>query len=105
MIIRFILLLLGALASGALYAQTPGSLKSDADVERLFANTCGWCHSDGGRVKGKGPKLMGTQLTDSEIATRIKVGKPGYMPSFAAAFSEDDVQAIVHYIRGLKPRQ
>jgi mono/diheme cytochrome c family protein len=102
---RLIFVLLSALAPAALFAQTLGNVKSDADVERLFANTCGWCHSDGGREKGKGPKLMGTQLTDSEIATRIKVGKPGYMPSFASAFNDDDVKAIVHYIRALKPRQ
>ena len=32
--------------------------KPALDVEKLFAGTCGWCHSAGGRVAGKGPKLM-----------------------------------------------
>ena len=26
------------------------------DVNQLFATTCGWCHSDGGRTAGKGPQ-------------------------------------------------
>jgi mono/diheme cytochrome c family protein len=72
------------------------------DVQNLFANTCGWCHSDAGRVAGRGPKLMGTTLTDAEIIHRIKVGKPGAMPSFDGAFNSDEIQAIVKYIRALK---
>src|SRR4029077_4619291 len=37
--------------------------KGQMDVRKLFAGTCGWCHSDGGRAPGKGPQLMGTTLT------------------------------------------
>ena len=78
-------------------------LRPGFDVERLFANTCGWCHSDAGRAPGRGPQLMGTKLTDAEIVQRIKVGKAGAMPAFASAFSSDEIQAIVAYIRGLRP--
>ena len=80
----------------------PG-LRPGFDVEKLFANTCGWCHSDAGRAAGRGPKLMGTTLTDAEIVHRISVGKPGAMPAFGSAFSSDELHAIVSYIRGLKP--
>jgi mono/diheme cytochrome c family protein len=73
------------------------------DVRRLFATTCGWCHSSGGRVAGRGPKLMETTLTDAEIVARIRNGKTGAMPAFGTAFNEDQLQAILHYIRGLKP--
>ena len=55
--------------------QPPMDSKPALDVEKLFAGTCGWCHSGGGRVAGKGPKLMDTTLTDAEIVQRIKVGK------------------------------
>jgi len=75
---------------------------SELDVKRLFASTCGFCHSNGGRSAGKGPQLMGTTLTDAEIASRIRKGKPGQMPAFADAFSDDDIKAIIRYIRGLK---
>src|SRR5262252_3816822 len=47
------------------------------DVEQLFASTCGWCHSDGGRVAGKGPQLMDTKRDDEFIRDRIKNGKSG----------------------------
>jgi mono/diheme cytochrome c family protein len=73
------------------------------DVEKLFANVCGWCHSNGGRAAGKGPQLMGTTLTDAEIVRRIMLGKSGAMPAFAGAFNGDQINAIVKYIRELKP--
>jgi mono/diheme cytochrome c family protein len=76
--------------------------KAVSDVEKLFAGTCGWCHSNAGRTAGKGPQLMGTTLTDAEIIQRIKVGKPGAMPAFGTAFKEDEIQTIVKYIRGLR---
>src|SRR5438552_1641780 len=76
--------------------------KPALDVEKLFAGTCGWCHSAGGRVAGKGPKLMDTTLTDAEIVQRIKVGKTGAMPAFGSAFNEVELQAIVKYIRALR---
>ena len=76
--------------------------KGGLDVNKLFAGTCGWCHSNGGRTAGKGPQLMGTSLTDAEIASRIKNGKAGAMPAFGGAFSDDDIKAIIRYIRDLK---
>jgi cytochrome c5 len=83
-------------------AAAPG-LRSGFDVEKLFANTCGWCHSGAGRTAGRGPQLMGTTLSDTEIIHRITVGKPGAMPAFGSAFSTEEMRAIVGYIRGLKP--
>jgi mono/diheme cytochrome c family protein len=76
--------------------------KGKLDVNKLFAGTCGWCHSNGGRTAGKGPKLAGTTLTDAEIANRIKNGKTGAMPAFGSTFSDDDIKAIIKYIRDLK---
>lgn len=81
---------------------TPGQA-SDFDPAQLFATTCGWCHLKGGRVAGKGPQLMGTDRTDAEIMTRIRNGKQGQMPAFGTTFNEDQMKAIVAYIRGLKP--
>lgn len=75
----------------------------DFDVQKLFANTCGWCHSGAGRVAGRGPQLMRTALTDAEIVYRIKNGKQGAMPAFGTSFSEDEIKAMVKYIRDLKP--
>jgi mono/diheme cytochrome c family protein len=88
-------------------AALPGAQADQAaapfDVRQLFATTCGWCHSKGGRVPGKGPQLMGTQLSDREIASRIRNGKPGRMPAFGTTFSDGQIAQIIAYIRGLEP--
>lgn len=73
------------------------------NVEQLFATTCGWCHSDGGRSPGKGPQLMDTKRSDDFIRDRIKNGKPGAMPSFGSTFTDAQIDQIIKYIRELKP--
>ena len=73
------------------------------DVEKLFATSCGWCHSNGGRAAGRGPQLMGTTLSDGEIVRRIVAGSPGKMPGFGATFKDVELLAIIKYIRELKP--
>jgi mono/diheme cytochrome c family protein len=45
--------------------------------------------------------LMGTALSDAEIISRIRNGKTGQMPVFA--FTDEQLRAIVAYIRALKP--
>ena len=85
-------------------ATTAASAAEDAfDPKQLFATVCGWCHSSGGREAGKGPKLMGTTLTDGEIVYRIKTGKTGQMPAFGSALNDQQIAAVVAYIRNLKP--
>jgi mono/diheme cytochrome c family protein len=81
----------------------PANAVAGLDGNQLFATSCGWCHFKGGRADGKGPKLMGTPLTDAEIIARIRSGKPGQMPAYGSAFSDDQLRAIVAYIRDLKP--
>jgi len=73
------------------------------DAKQMFATVCGWCHSSGGREAGKGPKLMDSPLTDGELAYRIKTGKTGQMPGFAGSLNEQQIVAMVQYIRSLKP--
>jgi mono/diheme cytochrome c family protein len=86
-------------------AQQPTATAPDNapfDVEQLFASTCGWCHSDGGRAAGKGPQLMDSPRTDDYLRNRIKMGKEGAMPAFGAAYSDAQIDAIIKYIRSLK---
>ncbi len=99
------LALLAANVSRMAFAQQPPTAHgtSSLDVPALFATTCGWCHSDGGRAAGKGPQLMNTQRSDDFIRTRIKLGKEGAMPAFGSTFSDADIDAIIKYIRSLKP--
>lgn len=102
----FLLLLAAVSPAGAqaTNAQAPpaGSAHQTVDVNQLFATTCGWCHAEGGRAAGRGPQLMNTTRSDSFIRYRIKHGKEGAMPAFPN-FSDADLDAIVKYIRDLKP--
>ncbi len=84
---------------------TPAPDNGKFDVEQLFATTCGWCHSDGGREAGKGPQLMNTTRDDDFIRNRIKNGKPGAMPAFDSTFSDAQIDQIIKYIRELKPHE
>jgi mono/diheme cytochrome c family protein len=99
---------LGAGAVLAVLVATPAAsgdqpVTSTLDVEQLFATVCGFCHSDGGRVAGKGPQLMNTPRSDDFIRNRIKNGKEGAMPAFGKTFSDADIDRIIAYIRALKP--
>jgi mono/diheme cytochrome c family protein len=84
-------------------APTPGN--DQLNVRQLFATTCGWCHSDGGRVAGKGPQLMDTKRDDDFLRNRIKNGKEGAMPAFSAVFNDAQIDQIITYIHALKPHE
>src|SRR5260370_38599682 len=79
----------------------PEASSSDIDGEQMFATTCGFCHQDGGRAAGRGPKLSKTERSDEFIIDRIKKGKVGAMPAFGSVFSDGQIIAILAYIRGL----
>jgi mono/diheme cytochrome c family protein len=83
---------------------TPPSAEAspnDIDGATMFATVCGFCHQDGGRTEGRGPKLAGTTRSDDFIIARIRNGKPGSMPAFGGTFSEGQIIAILAYIRTL----
>jgi mono/diheme cytochrome c family protein len=71
--------------------------------KQLFATTCGFCHEDGGRRAGKGPKLAGSKRSDAFIIHRITYGKPGKMPAWGKVYSQEQIKQILAYIRSLKP--
>jgi mono/diheme cytochrome c family protein len=84
---------------------TPAPDNGTFDVEQLFAGTCGFCHSDGGRAAGKGPQLMNSPRDDDFLHNRIANGKSGAMPAFGGALTDAQIEQIVKYIRALKPRE
>jgi len=67
----------------------------------LFDHSCAPCHGDDARGD-EGPNLYDLAKSDARIATIIKGGVKGEMPSFAKKFSDADVQALIAYLRTLK---
>jgi len=96
---------LGCATSAQAQSATAAQDNAPIDVGQLFATTCGWCHSDGGRAAGKGPQLMDTKRDDDFLRDRIKNGKVGSMPAFATMFSDAQIDEIIKYIRELKPHE
>lgn len=81
----------------------PQAEASPNDIEggQMFATTCGFCHQDGGRHEGRGPKLSKSERSDEYIVERIKKGKAGAMPAYGSVFTDGQIIAILAYIRGL----
>ena len=99
-------MMLLVLAAGSTHVMAQqAATQSKLNVSQLFASTCGWCHSDGGRAAGRGPQLMNTKRSNDFIRFRIQHGKEGAMPAFGSTFSDADINAIIKYIRALKPDQ
>lgn len=92
---------LGVVAGGRPAAAV--EIRTDEDVGRFFATSCGWCHQGGGREDGRGPALMGSTRSDEYLANRIAVGRAGKMPAFGQSLTVEQIEAIIHYIRNLKP--
>jgi mono/diheme cytochrome c family protein len=99
------LILVALLAAGSVAPAFADEAASDggaaAKGEQLFGSAgCGWCHSEGGRAPGKGPKLAGIQKDDAFIHNRIKNGYPGQMPGFKQ-FSDAQINSLIAYVRSL----
>jgi len=90
-------------------AAETGSSQADPAAQIAHGKTlfisygCGWCHEGGGRKAGKCPQLMGTERDDDFILMRIATGSAGKMPAFGESLSGPDIQALLAYIRSLKP--
>jgi mono/diheme cytochrome c family protein len=74
-----------------------------ADAKAIFAAQCGWCHGDYGMTAARGPQLAGTQMTEREVAQRIRNGKPGYMPGFKQSLDDAQIALVAKYIKSLQP--
>ncbi|MCA6114877.1 cytochrome c [Bradyrhizobium sp. WSM 1738] len=74
---------------------------NDVDGRKMFTSNCGFCHQDGGRHAGRGPKLSKSERSDEFIIERIKKGKTGAMPAYGEVFNDAQIGALLAYIRGL----
>lgn len=84
-----------------------------ADGAAVFAGKCALCHEKDGsgkanwKAKGQ-PDLRDAnwqkQHSDAQIADVIRNGKEKFMPAFKGKLSDEDVAAVVAYIRTLKKK-
>jgi mono/diheme cytochrome c family protein len=67
----------------------------------FFAQSCGDCHGDDGHGD-EGPDLHNLAISDARIASQIKNGTKGEMPSFAKKYHDEQIAALVAYVRTLR---
>lgn len=117
---RHIRLIVVALGLGALAAAgLPAPAAQAADSEQVFGFYCAQCHGLGG--KGDGPNVTKflpvsprdftdavemNKLTDAHMAKIIREGGPALsksamMPGWSETLNDDEVEALVGYIREL----
>ena len=92
-------------ASNANRAATDSKTTAKIDAASLFsAQKCIGCHGPDGKGKTKGtPNFTDAAWqkakTDSELAEGIKKGSVPKMPAFGTKLSDDEVKALVSYVR------
>jgi cytochrome c553 len=94
-------------------AKMPGNTipQKDADPNFLFTRNCASCHGKDGRAKTFKAKFNHAQdlvnanwqasITDEHMLFSILRGK-GRMPAFRKKLSENEIAALVTYVRMLK---
>lgn len=87
-------------------AGAPGPMASQTMTElvatghKLYLLNCAHCHADDA-TGDEGPDLHDVTKSDARIASMIKNGVKGEMPKFATKLSDDQVRALIAYVRSL----
>jgi mono/diheme cytochrome c family protein len=79
------------------------SVPPDVLVERgkkLYFGNCAHCHGDDAHGD-EGPDLHGIWVSNRRIATVVKRGIKGEMPTFATKLHDDEIAALIAYVRSL----
>lgn len=106
------LFLCGCASNKPLTAQQAGYPKEQINAHGIFVENCATCHGKDGRAKTfHGHMVWAQNLTDAkfqtntsdeEIRNAIKTG-PKAMPAFEKKLSASEIDALVAYVRTLKP--
>jgi mono/diheme cytochrome c family protein len=67
----------------------------------LFLMNCAHCHGSDARGD-EGPDLHGVMKSDARISALIKNGIKGEMPKFGGKLTDNDIQALIAFVRSLR---
>jgi mono/diheme cytochrome c family protein len=67
---------------------------------KLYFGNCAHCHGEDARGD-EGPDLHDLWVSDRRIATVVKRGIKGEMPTFAKKLNDPDIAALIAYVRSL----
>jgi mono/diheme cytochrome c family protein len=85
--------------TNAIEAPTP-AVTTSINARTLFLRNCAHCH--GADARGDdGPDLHDLDFNDQWIGKRIRNGKAGQMTAFKGKLKEEEIQALVIYVKSL----
>ena len=88
--------------------ESGGQTESNTDFafqevgEQIYANNCAACHQSSGEgIEGVYPTLVGSEIVvgDAEGVIQILLNGRGGMPSFASDLSNEEIAAVISYVR------
>jgi mono/diheme cytochrome c family protein len=88
----------------AVPAMKAGPANPGEDAKRgqsLFERNCAHCHGDDARGD-EGPDLHKLKKSDIRITKVVTQGIKGEMPAFGAKLKDEDVKALIAFLRTLK---
>lgn len=68
---------------------------------QFYEMTCAQCHGDDAHGD-EGPDLHNLSISNARIATTIKKGIKGEMPTFAKKYNDAQIAALISYLRSLR---
>ena len=77
----------------------PEVAPEETDPAKIYVANCAVCHGPFGEGKGAFPRIIGTKLTEAEVAERIRDGK-GEMPAFRR-MTQGQVELMAKWVKGL----
>jgi mono/diheme cytochrome c family protein len=95
----------GFVAAPASSAQSSSEVATSPELvdqgHHFFGMSCVECHGDDAHGD-EGPDLHNLAISNARIATQIKNGTKGEMPSFAKKYNDRQIAALVSYVRSLR---
>jgi mono/diheme cytochrome c family protein len=107
----YLIVFLMAAICSVFVTRVSGGAVTDRSAAELYSKNCATCHGRDGRAKTFKAKLnharnisdpeWHARVSDERIFNSIMNGK-GKMPAFGKKISEQEIDALVTYVRGLK---
>jgi mono/diheme cytochrome c family protein len=94
-------IILGIATAPKLQASPPGLSEEAKQGQSLFERNCAHCHGDDARGD-EGPDLHDLKKSDARITKIVAQGIKGEMPAFGTKLNDEDVKALIAFLRTLK---
>ena len=88
-------------SSGATFSETVVTPELVTQGQNYFAMSCSQCHGDDA-TGDEGPDLHNLPISNARIRVMIKNGLHGEMPPFTKKYNDQQIAALVSYLRTLR---